>query len=178
MGISGSAENRQTENGVQPFEAGAAFARCGSVDELCRAAHAHLDRHFPDAIACLYLADESGTRLAAAQVCECQRETMPEFRHYECWAICRGTAHLAGSAGDGSTCSHVKGSDDPRWHYLCLPLYSGDRLLGLLHLEHAPRKRGGSRHAAGLHDPAVMRQLSGIADEIVAALNGLAAAGA
>lgn len=177
--MSGSAGSRQDrDDGVLCIEAKEAFARCGSAEELCRIAHIHLDRCFPDASACIYLADESGTRFAAPQVCECQRNALPEFRHYECWAICRGTAHSAGNISDGSPCGHVKGSDDPLWHYLCLPMYSGSRVIGLLHIEHAPRKREKAPEGEAFSTAAGLRLLLGFADEIASALAGLHAAGA
>lgn len=158
-------------------EAKEALAYCRSVEELCQIAHIHLDRLFPDARSCLYLADDNGTRFVAPQVCECQGGIVPEFRHYECWAICRGTAHAAGAISDSSPCSHVKATDDPLWQYLCLPLFFGCRLLGLLHIEHMPKKEGGHGRRKAFHDPSGLRLLSGLAQEVATLLASLKPAG-
>lgn len=158
-------------------EAKEALAYCRSAEELCQIAHIHLDRLFPDARACIYLADENGTRFVAPQICECQKDTVSEFRHYECWAICRGTAHAAGSVSDSSPCGHVKTPETPFWRYLCLPLYAGSRILGLLHIEHMPKKGDGHDKRKAFHDPSGLRLLSRLAQEVATLLASLKPAG-
>lgn len=166
-------KRRVSRDDILLEEAKEALAYCRSAEELCRIAHVHLDRLFPDARACIYLADASGTRFVTQQVCECQRGAVAEFRHYECWAICRGTAHAAGTTSDSSLCSHVKATDEPLWHSLCLPLFSGSSILGLMHIEHAPKQRTGNGERKVFHGPAGLRLLSGVAQEIATMLASL-----
>jgi GAF domain-containing protein len=157
-------------------EAKHSLARCRSAEEICDIAHIHLDRLFPAASACIYLADANGTRFVAPRVCACQREAIPEFRHYECWAICRGTAHAAGNISDSAPCGHVKASSEPSWHYLCLPLQAGSRILGLLHIEHTPEKISEAGEGLDFIGADGLKLLSGVADEIAVALMGVDAA--